>query len=76
MLLVLSGSGGSVAYADPVLVLRGAAAAAALPDVVPRADQFYYLKAGESESWYSVDETHDGAAPRPWSDGKLAVIPS
>lgn len=76
MLLVPSGSGGNVAYADPGLVLRGAAAAAAaLPDVVPRADQFYYVKAGESESWYSVDGTHDGAAPRRWSDSKLAVIP-
>ncbi|GHG33920.1 MULTISPECIES: CU044_5270 family protein [Amycolatopsis] len=51
---------------EPVRILHAAAAKArALPDVVPRPDQFVYTKTRladgrENETWASVDGTHDG----------------
>ncbi|OLZ49613.1 CU044_5270 family protein [Amycolatopsis keratiniphila] len=53
------------AAADPVTVLRNAAAAALKsPAAPPRPDQFVYTKTkqpdGERESWRSADGTHDG----------------
>ncbi|KFU82293.1 hypothetical protein SAMN04489729_1161 [Amycolatopsis lurida] len=53
------------AAADPVTVLRNAAAAALKsPAAPPRPDQFLYTKTkepnGERESWLSADGTHDG----------------
>lgn len=53
------------ANADPVAVLRGAAAAALkTPDTPPKPDQFVYTKTeqpdGERESWLSADGTRDG----------------
>ncbi|MEU4250142.1 CU044_5270 family protein [Amycolatopsis sp. NPDC026612] len=53
---------------DPVRILRTAAAKArALPDLVPRSDQFVYTRTRlanglENETWASVDGTHDGLA--------------
>lgn len=45
----------------PVQLLNHAAAAArSKPDVVPRPDQFYYVRKGEYEAWFSVDGTRDG----------------
>ena len=34
--------------------------AKALPDVTPRANQFYYVRQSGQESWVSVDGTNDG----------------
>ncbi|WP_410579704.1 CU044_5270 family protein [Amycolatopsis sp. lyj-108] len=53
------------ATADPVAVLRSAAAAALkTPGTPPKPDQFIYTKTkqpdGERESWISADGTHDG----------------
>ncbi|MBB5857882.1 CU044_5270 family protein [Amycolatopsis umgeniensis] len=53
------------AAADPVAVLRSAAAAALkATDTPPKPDQFIYTKTkqpgGERESWHSADGTHDG----------------
>ncbi|MGW3999490.1 CU044_5270 family protein [Amycolatopsis sp. NPDC004772] len=51
---------------EPVRILHAAAAKArALPDVVPRPDQFVYTKTRladgrANETWASVDGTHDG----------------
>lgn len=51
---------------EPVRILHAAAAKArALPDVIPRPDQFVYTKTRladgrENETWASVDGTHDG----------------
>ncbi|SFQ96243.1 hypothetical protein SAMN04488564_101231 [Lentzea waywayandensis] len=42
------------------LLNHAAAAARSKPDVVPRPDQFYYVRTGEREDWRSVDGTHDG----------------
>ncbi|WP_410589207.1 CU044_5270 family protein [Amycolatopsis sp. lyj-23] len=53
---------------EPVRILHAAAAKArALPDLVPRPDQFVYTKTRladgrENEMWASVDGTHDGLA--------------
>jgi len=54
------------------LLNHAAAAARSKPDVVPRPDQFYYVRDGEYEAWFSVDGTRDGqiitsknAAPSP-----------
>jgi hypothetical protein len=61
-----NGGGGPTANADPVQVLRMAAAAALeVPDVTPRPDQFLYTKiqdknGGTREDWLSIDGTHDG----------------
>src|SRR5690349_5340614 len=42
------------------LLTHAAATARSKPEVVPRPDQFYYLRDGEWEAWFSVDGTHDG----------------
>ena len=42
------------------LLNYAAAAARSKPDVVPRPDQFLYLREGTWEAWLSVDGTHDG----------------
>lgn len=42
------------------LLNHAAAAARSKPDVVPRPDQFYYVRNGEYEAWFSVDGTRDG----------------
>lgn len=42
------------------LLNHAAAAARSKPDVVPRPDQFYYLRDGKWEAWFSVDGTRDG----------------
>jgi hypothetical protein len=42
------------------LLTHAAATARSKPDVVPRPDQFYYVRDGEWEAWFSVDGTHDG----------------
>ena len=42
------------------LLNQAAAAARSKPDVVPRPDQFYYVRNGEWEGWFSVDGTRDG----------------
>ncbi|MFJ8959702.1 CU044_5270 family protein [Lentzea sp. NPDC102401] len=42
------------------LLNHAAAAARSKPDVVPRPDQFYYVRTGEREDWFSVDGTRDG----------------
>lgn len=56
------GVGGGVATAESVAVLSAAAAQTqTMPDLIPRADQFYYIKQGDAESWLSIDGTHDGA---------------
>ena len=77
----LRGIGPTRAAADPATVLRQAAShARAQPDVTPRPDQFYYVKADGSELWLSIDGTHDGmqksldSAPviRPGCRGGLA----
>ena len=53
---------------EPVRILHAAAAKArALPDLVPRPDQFVYTKTRladgrENETWASADGTHDGLA--------------
>ncbi|WIV56842.1 CU044_5270 family protein [Amycolatopsis nalaikhensis] len=59
---------GPVPEPEPVRILHAAAAKArALPDVIPRPDQFVYTKTlladgRENETWASVDGTHDGLA--------------
>jgi hypothetical protein len=59
------------ANADPVQVLRQAAAAALkVPDITPRPDQFVYTRTQYPEGkvhevWASVDDTHDGFEKRP-----------
>jgi hypothetical protein len=64
----LRGIGPTTAAADPVTVLRQAAShARAQPDVTPRPDQFYYVKADGSELWLSIDGTHDGLQVIPGS---------
>lgn len=42
------------------LLNHAAAAARSKPDVVPRPDQFYYVRNGAWEGWFSVDGTRDG----------------
>lgn len=42
------------------LLNHAAAAARSKPDQVPRPDQFYYVRDGEWEAWFSVDGTRDG----------------
>ncbi|MEU0885113.1 CU044_5270 family protein [Lentzea sp. NPDC005914] len=42
------------------LLNHAAAAVRSKPDEVPRPDQFYYLRRGEYEAWFSVDGTRDG----------------
>lgn len=42
------------------LLNHAAAAARSKPDEVPRPDQFYYVRNGEWEGWFSVDGTRDG----------------
>lgn len=42
------------------LLNHAAAAARSKPDEVPRPDQFYYVRRGEYEAWFSVDGTRDG----------------
>lgn len=71
-----NGVGTQPAAADPVTVLNAAAAAAsAAPNVVPRADQFYYIKSrGGGELWLSMDGTHDGLARQKAGD-PATVIP-
>ncbi|GAB3742757.1 CU044_5270 family protein [Amycolatopsis oliviviridis] len=66
------------AVADPVVVLRTAAAAAlGAPDQSPRPDQFLYRKVqeagGVTEAWYSVDGTRDGLIRMP--DGSVWPLP-
>ena len=57
----MRGVGPTTAAADPITVLRQAAATARTqPDVTPRPDQFLYVKADGSEMWLSIDGTHDG----------------
>ena len=53
---------GAVAPVDAAVQLLNHAAAAARskPDEVPRPDQFYYVRDGEWEAWFSVDGTRDG----------------
>ncbi|MEV6827846.1 CU044_5270 family protein [Amycolatopsis sp. NPDC051102] len=59
---------GPVPEPEPVRILHAAAAKArALPDVIPRPDQFVYTKTRladgrENETWASADGTHDGLA--------------
>lgn len=53
--------GPATASANPVTVLRQAAAATAKqPTLTPRPDQYYYIKMAGSEMWLSMDGTHDG----------------
>jgi hypothetical protein len=55
----------SSAAADPVVLLQQAAAITqAEPDVVPSAGQFYYIRYGDYQGWFSMDGTHDGAVRR------------
>ncbi|WP_181774380.1 CU044_5270 family protein [Amycolatopsis pittospori] len=66
------------AAADPVVVLRNAAAAALkTPDVPPRPGQFVYTKTkqpdGERESWLSADGTRDGMIKM--ADGSSFPVP-
>lgn len=66
------------AAADPVTVLRNAAAAALKsPDTPPRPGQFLYTKTkqpdGERESWRSADGTHDGLITM--ADGSSFPLP-
>ncbi|MFI9453774.1 CU044_5270 family protein [Amycolatopsis sp. NPDC052450] len=66
------------AAADPVTVLRNAAAAALKsPATPPRPDQFLYTKTkapdGERESWFSADGTRDGVIKM--ADGSLLRLP-
>lgn len=66
------------AAADPVTVLRNAAAAALKsPATPPRPDQFLYTKTkqpdGERESWLSADGTHDGLIKM--ADGSSFPLP-
>ncbi|WP_414938811.1 CU044_5270 family protein [Amycolatopsis sp. cmx-11-51] len=66
------------ATADPVAVLRGAAAAALkTPDTPPKPDQFVYTKTkqpdGERESWLSADGTRDGLIKM--ADGSFFPLP-
>jgi hypothetical protein len=42
------------------LLNHAAAAARSKPDEVPRPDQFYYVRRGDYEAWFSVDGTRDG----------------
>jgi len=42
------------------LLNHAAAAARSKPDLVPRPDQFYYVRTGGREDWFSVDGTRDG----------------
>ncbi|MDX8050688.1 CU044_5270 family protein [Lentzea sp. BCCO 10_0798] len=42
------------------LLNHAAAAARSKPDQVPRPDQFYYVRDGGWEAWFSVDGTRDG----------------
>ncbi|MCP2248058.1 CU044_5270 family protein [Lentzea aerocolonigenes] len=42
------------------LLNHAAATARSKPDVVPRPDQFYYVRDGDWEAWFSVDGTRDG----------------
>ncbi|UJW31720.1 CU044_5270 family protein [Saccharothrix sp. AJ9571] len=62
------------AHADPVVVLREAAAAANRePAVDPKPDQFVYTKtqtpSGVREVWLSADGTHDGLIRNPGEPG-------
>ncbi|OXM54450.1 CU044_5270 family protein [Amycolatopsis alba] len=66
------------AAADPVAVLRNAAAAALkTPDTPPKPGQFVYTKTkqpdGERESWVSADGTHDGMIKM--TDGSAFPLP-
>lgn len=62
------------ASADPVQVLlRAGQVQAAVPDVAPRADQFYYARRGSTEMWVSVDGTHDGGTSE--NGGPIELIP-
>jgi len=66
------------AVADPVVVLRSAAAAALqAPGTPPEPDQFVYTRTqgpdGEREAWSSADGTHDGRIKMP--DGSFFPIP-
>jgi hypothetical protein len=76
--------GGTVQPASAAEILHNAATAAlTAPDVVPRADQFIYRSflyrspgepVRQSESWMSVDGTHDGLEiGKP--DGQVEQIP-
>ncbi|MFI6031720.1 CU044_5270 family protein [Amycolatopsis magusensis] len=80
--------GAPVAHADPVVVLREAAAAANRePAADPRPDQFVYTRtqtpSGVREAWLSADGTRDGLIRNPGEpgipspgcrDGKQAVV--
>ncbi|MEV6911652.1 CU044_5270 family protein [Amycolatopsis sp. NPDC051071] len=66
------------AAADPVMVLRNAAASALkTQDTPPKPDQFVYTKTkqpdGERESWISADGTHDGLVKL--ADGSFFPLP-
>ncbi|ANN17491.1 hypothetical protein SD37_18810 [Amycolatopsis orientalis] len=66
------------AAADPVTVLRNAAAAALkTPGAPPKPDQFVYTRTkqpdGEREAWLSADGTHDGLIKM--TDGALFPLP-
>ncbi|MEU3624807.1 hypothetical protein BS329_17835 [Amycolatopsis coloradensis] len=66
------------AAADPVAVLRSAAAVALkTPDTPPKPDQFVYTKTkqpdGEREAWLSADGTHDGLIKM--ADGSSFPVP-
>ncbi|MBN6038037.1 CU044_5270 family protein [Amycolatopsis sp. 195334CR] len=66
--------GPPVAHADPVVVLREAAAAARQePAADPRPDQFVYTRTQTSEGvrevWLSTDGTHDGLIQNPGEPG-------
>jgi hypothetical protein len=56
-------------------LLAAAAAVAAQPDVVPRPDQYLYVREQPygggpvGEAWYSVDGIHDGMQIGPWPAG-------
>lgn len=69
--------GPPVAHADPVVVLREAAAAARQePAVDPRPDQFVYTRTqtpqGVRQAWLSTDGTHDGLIQNPGEPGVLS----
>ncbi|KOV82468.1 CU044_5270 family protein [Nocardia sp. NRRL S-836] len=54
-------TGSAVPVDTAVQLLNHAAAAArSKPDEVPRPDQFYYVRDGGWEGWFSVDGTRDG----------------
>ncbi|MGW6443448.1 CU044_5270 family protein [Lentzea sp. NPDC055074] len=55
------------------LLNHAAAAARSKPDEVPRPDQFYYVRNGAWEGWFSVDGTRDGRIATGMGDQPLTT---